>query len=247
MTTTENTGTTPNEPTSQQPKAGADAATEQASAATTTTDKPVAGESAESTETTPAKDTLLSGDEGDKAGEGGATKPEVPETYVYTPPEGAELTDEIKTALASFDGKARELGLTQDQYQALVDFEVERGGDALAAQDRAYAERVEGWADAVRTDKELGGTQSEVAEKLSISKRALDHFATPELRSLVSFPSEQNPHGLGLGNHPEFVRLMYRIGQQLGDSKLVEGETGQPASQDAALRKMYPTMFADTA
>ena len=52
---------------------------------------------------------------------------------------------------------------------------------------------------------------------------------------------EQNPYGMGLGNHPEVIRLFYRIGKAIGDSDIVIGDA--KASDENALQRMYPTMF----
>lgn len=190
-----------------------------------------------------SKDTkvLLSGDEGDgEEGEG------VPDEYVFTLPKGVEveITGNVKEQLDAFTDSAKDMGLTQSQYDALIKGEFERGAAVVTKGVADYQQRIEDWADATRSDKELGG--DDLAENLSISKRGMDTVGTPKLKELFDAPSIDNPEGLGLGNHPEIIRLLYRVGSLVGEGELIEGD-GSKAAADASLRRMYPSMFKDEA
>jgi hypothetical protein len=185
--------------------------------------------------------TLLSDDEG--AGAGGA-----PDKYEYVSPKDIgkiEMTPKVQAQFDSFNERAKAADLTQEQYQMLIDGEIRRGRASMDEMAAGYQQRVDGWADETKADKELGG--DELAENLSVAKLGMDTFGTPALRALLDKPSEQNPDGLGIGNHPEIIRLLHRAGLQVKeDGDLVSGDGGK-AENDASLRRMYPSMFKDKA
>lgn len=189
------------------------------------------------------KDTkvLLSDDEDDGAGG-------VPDKYEFISPDDIgeiEMTDEVQAQFDAFGERARDAGLTQDQYQKLVEGEIKRGREAVNEGAEAYQQRVSDWAEQTKADKELGGDS--LAENLSVAKLGMDTFGTPELKSLFDAPSAENPDGLGLGNHPEIIRLLHRAGLQVKeDGELASGDGGK-AENDASLKRMYPSMFKDEA
>lgn len=195
---------------------------------------PAEAEVAEETPSEEESSTLLSGDGGEGDGEDTATG--APDEYVFTPPDGVEI-DEAQ--IEAFGEYAHDLGLSQDQFQKLIDFEMERAQQAQSQMAEAYTERVSGWAEATKADKELGGEVLD--ENLGLAKRAMDAFASPELAKLIDTPSTENPDGLGLGNHPEVIRLFYRVGKAISESDLVTGDS--KVEGPASLQKMYPTMF----
>ena len=103
----------------------------------------------------------------------------------------------------------------------------------------AYGERISSWADATKVDKELGGEK--LPENLGLAKKAMEKYASPELAKLIDSPSASNPDGLGLGNHPEVIRLFYRVGKAVSESELISGET--KAEVGNRYERIYPTMF----
>lgn len=152
-----------------------------------------------------------------------ANKPVVPEKYEFKAPEGTQLNPEV---IGKFEGVARELGLTQEAAQKVVDAMAPQ----LAAAQAAQFETIKtGWADSARTDKEFGGDK--LNENLAVAKKALDAFGTPELRSLLN--------DTGLGNHPEVIRMFYRAGQKISGSNLVVGGAAGAAPASAAAT-LYP-------
>lgn len=158
------------------------------------------------------------GDAGTKDGKSGA-----PEQYEFKAVDGAEISTE---ALADFSEVAKELNLSQDAAQKVLD----KMAPALA---RRQAEAIEGvktqWADTARTDKEFGGDK--LAENLAVAKKALDTFGTPELRTLLNES--------GLGNHPEVIRVLYRAGKAISEDGLVQGTRASAAQGDPA-KRMFP-------
>jgi hypothetical protein len=187
------------------------------------------------------KDTkVLLSDDGDD-GAGGAVD------YTFTPPDGVdiEMTDDVVAQFDHFKERAKAVDLTQDQYQELVAGEIERGREAMMKMATDYQQRVEGWTAATKADKELGGDK--LPEILATAKLGMDTYGSPELKDLFAMPSEKNPTGLGLGSHPEVIRLLHRAGLTAKeDGNLISGDGGK-AESDAALRRMYPSMFKDEA
>jgi hypothetical protein len=149
-------------------------------------------------------------------------KPTVPEKYEFSAPDGAELNPEV---MGKFEGLAKELGLSQEAAQKVVDVM----GPQMAAVQKAQIEAVKTqWAESARTDKEFGGEK--LAENLAVAKKALDAFGTPELHTLLN--------DSGLGNHPEIIRAFFKAGQKISGSNFVQGGTS-PASTSAAAT-LYP-------
>jgi hypothetical protein len=194
-------------------------------------------EAAETNTSTEAKEpnTLLSDDEGN--GEEGG----VPEKYEYAPTEGYEVTPDVQVALDEFSGIAKEASLTQAQYQSLVQWQVEKGVAGVDDFHAQYTERVQGWADTAKTDAEIGGESFK--DNLTVANQAVEQFSTAGLKSILAKPSTDNPDGLGIGNHPELVRLFYRIGKAMGDSSLTVG--GASESYGDPLQRMYPSMYPE--
>jgi hypothetical protein len=147
-----------------------------------------------------------------------------PEQYAdFNMPEGyamqGELGDEFKSV-------AKELGLTQEQAQKLVDLDVKRANAQAASVHKATAE----WLAAAQTDKEFGGDA--LTENVAIAKKAIDAFGTDALKDLLQ--------QTGLGNHPEMIRAFYRAGKAISEDRFVGGSksSGQPSTA----QRMYPNM-----
>jgi len=170
--------------------------------------------------------------EGDKVADEkpAAEKPKgAPEKYEFKAPEGRDLDPELAT---TFSEVARELNLTQDAAQKLLDTMSPKMVERQLAQIEAV--RAE-WTQQSKADKEFGGDK--IAENLSVAKKALDSFGTPELRSLLNES--------GLGNHPEIIRFMFRAGKAISEDRYVGSSAGttqgRPAPKDfnAAAAALY--------
>lgn len=162
------------------------------------------------------------GDVGQQPGEQPAAQQEqtdkpagAPESYEFQQPEGMTLDG---TVLEQFSAAAKELDLPQDKAQLMLD----KMAPVLAQRqaEQIQAARAE-WADTSRADKEFGGDK--LSESLATAKKAMDAFATPELRTLLNES--------GLGNHPEVIRLFYRTGKAMSEDSLVTGAPGKGQAQ----------------
>lgn len=146
-----------------------------------------------------------------------------PEKYEFKAPEGSELSPEV---VSKFEGVARELGLSQDAAQKVIDVVAP---EIAAAQAKAVEGVKTQWTDASKTDKEFGGDKLDA--NLAVAKKALDTFGTPELKQLLV--------DSGLGNHPEIIRAFYRAGLKITPPKVVSG-SGGPTGTKGAAETLYP-------
>lgn len=152
-----------------------------------------------------------------------AKKPEgAPDKYEFA------NTDELDSAvLEQFSEVARELNLPQDAAQKVLD----KMGPIIQTRQ---AEQIEAartqWAEDAKVDKEFGGEK--LQENLSYAKKAMEAFATPELRTLLNES--------GLGNHPEVIRVFVRAGKAISEDRLVTGALGTTTSGPNDPKRLYP-------
>ncbi|HAS0715895.1 TPA: peptidase [Enterobacter hormaechei subsp. steigerwaltii] len=133
-----------------------------------------------------------------------------PEKYEFTAGEGVELDTE---ALKDFEPVARDLNLTNEQAQKLVDAYPKILAGVQQRQAEAWQKQTEGWAETVKADKEIGGDK--LTANLSAAQRALDQFGTPDLKEYLN--------ATGLGNHPELVKTFVKIGKAMSEDGMVDG------------------------
>ncbi|HCD3973877.1 TPA: peptidase [Enterobacter hormaechei] len=133
-----------------------------------------------------------------------------PEKYEFTAGEGVELDSE---ALKDFEPVARDLNLTNEQAQKLVDAYPKILAGVQQRQAEAWQKQTEGWAETVKADKEIGGDK--LTANLSAAQRALDQFGTPELKEYLN--------ATGLGNHPDLVKTFVKIGKAMSEDGMVDG------------------------
>lgn len=146
-----------------------------------------------------------------------------PEKYEFTAGEGVELDTE---ALKDFEPVARDLNLTNEQAQKLVDAYPKILAGVQQRQAEAWQAQTEEWAATVKADKEIGGDK--LTANLGVAQRALDTFGTPELKEYLN--------GTGLGNHPELVKAFIKVGKAMSEDGMV---TGKESGQRSAAEVLY--------
>lgn len=146
-----------------------------------------------------------------------------PEKYELQAPEGVTLDTEI---LGEFEGIARELNLSNEAANKLIPI----GAKLMARQADAWSNTVTGWAESTKSDKEIGGDNLNAS--LTAARSALERFGTPELMADLG--------RLGIGNHPELVRVFSRIGKAMSEeSHHVNGSASTTADP---IRAAFPSM-----
>lgn len=147
-----------------------------------------------------------------------------PEKYEFKPAEGQELD---AAALEQFEPIARELNLTNEQAQKMVDLYGTKIMPMVQQQQaEAWQKTTEQWAADVKADKEIGGDK--LTGNLSAAQRALAQFGTPELKEYLE--------GTGLGNHPELVKAFVKVGNAMSEDGMV---TGKESGQRSAAEVLY--------
>lgn len=143
-------------------------------------------------------------------------KPAAPEKYEFSAPEGQELD---ANALSVFEPIAKELGLSQEQAQKLVDIYPQ----IQQQQAEAWSKQVADWGEQVKADKEIGGDKFNAS--VGAAQRALDQFGNTELREYLN--------ASGLGNHPALVRFCAKVGKAMAeDTFVVPNQGGQRSAAD---------------
>jgi hypothetical protein len=170
-------------------------------------------------------------------------KPKAPEEYTeFAIPEGTTLDEQTGT---EFKGLAKELDLTQEQAQKLLDF----GGEKLRAQIEApyklWAETQAKWQAEVKADPEIGGTKFEQS-----IKDAAQVFVPGESNPFVKSDAEAKSlrealNMTGAGNNPAIVKFFVKIGTLLKEPGSLSGGPVKD-SANTLLAKMYPTMTEQT-
>lgn len=185
---------------------GQQQATEAASAATAAAPAAEPAKAAEQAATTPA--------------------PKAPEQYAdFTMPEGVEINPEIRE---QFKQLAKDLDLTQEQAQKLIDLDSKRA----AAQVDAFKKTSDAWFAQTQSDKEIGGEN--LKANAAVAAVAIDKFGTPELKTLLQ--------ETGLIFHPEMIRAFYRAGKAISEDTIVTGQGGGASKAPRSLATaLYPT------
>ncbi|EHW4465828.1 peptidase [Salmonella enterica subsp. enterica serovar Kottbus] len=154
-------------------------------------------------------------------------KPEgAPEKYEFKPAEGQELDT---SALEQFEPIARELNLTNEQAQKMVDLYGTKIMPMVQQQQaEAWQKTTEQWAADVKADKEIGGDK--LTANLSAAQRALEQFGDPELKEYLD--------STGLGNHPALVKAFIKVGKAMSEDKVVTG--GHESGGSDLISAFYP-------
>lgn len=160
----------------------------------------------------------------------------VPETYeAFTVAEGLELNPEVMT---EFSALAKELGLSQEKAQKLVDLQSKLAlGEDTARQEaltKALDDQTKAWAEQIKNDPELGGAKFEATKATAV--KAMQAFGSDPLRQILNES--------GLGNNPEFVRLFHKIGLAISEDHIViPGSDASEVTEKRAADVMFGDVF----
>ena len=147
-----------------------------------------------------------------------------PEKYDFKAPDGVKLDQGM---IDDFSKLAKEANMTNEAAQKFVDMQLKSVSawekTQAEAQAKANTDMIEGWKAESTADKEIGGAN--LPQNSALAIKALTKYGTPELVKLLD--------DSGLGNHKELFRLLYRIGKDIKEPNLLEGNNG-PAQPTAA-------------
>jgi len=98
------------------------------------------------------------------------------------------------------------------------------------AQVSQWVEQQKAWVDQAKSDTEIGGEKFD--ENISTAVKARDSFGNSEFSEMLDTS--------GLGNHPEMIRFLNRVGRAISEDKvIVSGANAGQRSQESVL---YPSM-----
>lgn len=164
----------------------------------------------------------------------GEQKPVVPDKYDLKLPDDLKAPEgvDVNAYLERTAATARALGLSNENANALLKHDIETTSKYAEGVQAQHVQNVNAWAGQVKADKEVGGEA--FASNAELAKRVIGRFGTDAFKDALN--------KTGLGNHPELVRFVIRIGKTMSEDQLVvPGSTGGPASKDAA-SVMFPDM-----
>jgi hypothetical protein len=155
-----------------------------------------------------------------------------PDTYAdFTVPEGITLDE---ATLAEATPLFKELGLTQEQAQKLVDFQAKQVQAGSQKQSETFNQLMKDWTTQSENDKEFGGDKYQ--ENVKVALNAINKFGNPELKQLME------DHGIG--NNPEMIRFMWKVGKTLKED--VPDTTGSPTTKAKdRVSILYPNSNSD--
>ena len=150
-----------------------------------------------------------------------------PEVYEdFKVPEGKTLQPDF---LDDLKAAAKELNLSQDAAQKLVDLALARGDKGQAQADAMKAKAIADWEAQVKADQEIGGDKLDV--NLGVAKTALKEFGTPELKHLLD--------ETGLGSHPEVIKFFVKAGKAISQDNVVTGKAPAPGGRRDLAQALY--------
>ena len=153
--------------------------------------------------------------------------------------EGVVLDPEM---METFKPLAKELGLNQASAQKLVDLAVQVQQRTMDGIFEMHEQRKATWLAEAKADPEIGGDISLWDEAVpgsaanSIALRAYNSIAQghPGLKAAVD--------ELGIGNHPEFLRMFHRIGKSMREDTFVLAGGGGDAKPKSLAKSLWPDM-----
>jgi hypothetical protein len=162
-----------------------------------------------------------------------------PEAYAdFKVPDGFTLDPEVSKEAGTI---FKDLNLTQDSAQRLVDFYVSKTQEAAQQPFKTWENMQKEWRDAVAKDTEIGGKLAEVKTTVS---RAIDSLGDAKLASDFREAMDIT----GAGNHPAFVKAFYRLARQVTEGGHVQGGKPSPLGQQAPgerrslAQNLYPSL-----
>lgn len=145
-----------------------------------------------------------------------------PDKYDLKLPEGSLLDTSHLETIASY---AKERGLSQEDAQK----QVERDNALVTAHEKKQQENLkkvaEKWLADSKADKEIGGEK--LTENVQLAQRVLKKFGDPELNKLLD--------SSGLGNNPQLLKLLSKVGRAMHDDQLVVSERKGGGGKDVPL------------
>jgi len=163
-------------------------------------------------------------EEADKAeAEQAANEQETPVEYEsFKLPEGMEWDTEKS---APFIEAAKEMGLSQENAQKLVDIGSKLIGESQDIVEQAVVKQAKDW-----YDESVGKFQK---EDIALADKTLRRFADEGLISLL--------RDTGMANNPQLIGMLKTIGEATKEGSFVDGRSNNPSKNPADILFDHPT------
>lgn len=174
-----------------------------------------------------------------------------PEKYeTWKLPDGYELDAGVSEEAAPL---FKELGLSQDQAQKLVDLyskhAIKSAEEHNAAGTKWWNDRQQAWRDELRNDPQVGklvgsngnfGPDSPLVQTVN---RALDGLQNPKLAA----DFKEAMDSTGAGNNPAFVKVLYALASKVteGTDYVVGGVPKGNSARPSPAAAMYPNLQSE--
>lgn len=161
---------------------------------------------------------------------------EAPESYeAFTMPEGVEANE---TLMTEFTALAKELGLSQEKAQKLVDLQAKTALEETTTRTDQLTKALEAqktrWADEIKNDPELGGAKFDATVTTAV--KAVSAFFGDDVRTLLNES--------GIGNHPGLIRGLHKIGLAITEDRIViPGSDASATDEKSAAEVMFGDAF----
>jgi hypothetical protein len=164
------------------------------------------------------------------------SKAGAPEKYAdWKVPDGFVLD---ATAAAEAAPLFKELGLTQEQGQKLVDFYSKNMVASKTASDKAFADARAGWVDQLKADPVLGKELAPGGKVRTTVNSALESLQNPKLVSDFKEAMDQS----GMGDNPAFVRVIYALASKLTEGTYVQGQPVKGQARPSPAAAVFPNL-----
>lgn len=137
-----------------------------------------------------------------------------PEKYDYSSvmPEGMKLNEEMAS---KFDTIASKYNMSQEGASEIMALQVEHTQriqkQIVEAQAKAVEDKVAGYVQALKEDKEIGGAN--LVANLTVANLAASKLMDSEAQELLA--------QTGLNNHPKFVKMFYELGKMMQEDNIM--------------------------
>jgi hypothetical protein len=220
----------------------------QSSSQTTTTPDPAQSTTTPTPNATPPSDPTKSADSTQPPPAKADAGTTVPEKYEFKAPDNYTIDP---AAIAAATPIFKELGLTQDQAQKLMDIQIAREIALAKAPDEAVRTMRNGWRGETEAHAEIKATVDKNSGKTGMDAVKVNIARTLSVLPVdlqVEFKDAMNL--TGAGDHPAFVRAFNKLAAFVtegshvtgkGPSELGQVKPGTGSKPDAAAA-MYPTL-----